>query len=254
MINPNFTAQSESLNFNSTVEAIVKRSCIIDYGIIQEIVADGVVNVAVAVSDTDQNMFCMTCVLANIASSSLTIDVKPSEGDRVLVVYPRMYDDDMFSVPDDDTKKNVIVNPKAKGYNLCSGIAILINQYKEASHKNIITVDNGAVNLKLGYDKDNDKYMTELTTRADGNITVKNPNATVTIDKDGNVTMQAKGKYTIANDVTDLKQVIDGLATELENLVTIGSETTQSTSPATKTSIATWRTGKLNNLLDEASD
>lgn len=250
MTEPNFIAQQDSLNFTSTVEAIIKRSCIIDYGIIQEIVDEGVVNVSVAVSSTKQNMFCMTCVLAGISSSSFTLNVKPAVGDRVLIVYPRLYDDDMFTVPDSNEDKiKVIVNDKAKGYNLCSGIAILINQYKEASHKNIITVDNGAVSLKLGYDKDSDKYKTELTTDSDGAITVKSPKAEVSIDKNGNVKIEAEGKYTIKNQTKDLLTVISGLADELKNLTTQGSSSAQATSPASQLSIETWVNDELKALL-----
>lgn len=249
MSEPNFIAGNECINFDTVVESVIRRSCIIDYGIVEDVPADGVVTVTVAVAETSQAILTMTCVLANIASSSFTIDVKPNKGDRVLVVYPRIYDESMFTVPANDTDKTkIIVNKKAKGYNLLSGIAILLNQYKTASHKNVIHFADGTVELKLGYDKGGDKYTTELSTSSDGDITIKNPNATVTIDKDGNVNMQAKGKYTISNNDTDLKTVIDGLATELENLVTVGSPATQSTSPATKTSITSWRTSKLNRL------
>lgn len=142
MTEPNFISQEAGLNFNTVVEAIIKRSCIIDFGIVQDIVSDGIVDVAVAVSKTKQDMLCMTCVLANIASKAFTLNVKPHKGDRVLVVYPRLYDDKMFNFTGsegDDTK--LIENYEAKGYNLASGIAILLNQYKESGHKNVITID-----------------------------------------------------------------------------------------------------------------
>lgn len=143
-----FIAGNDNLNFNAVVETIIKRSCIIDFGIIQNIPAEGIVDVSVAVSTTQQNMFCMTCVLANVASSSFTVNVKPNIGDRVLIVYPRIYDKDMFTVPDsEDDKKKIIVNEKAKGYNLLSGIAILMNQYKEASHKSVLKAEDGVITI-----------------------------------------------------------------------------------------------------------
>ena len=146
MKEPNFVAGNKSLNFNTVVESIIKRSCIIDFGIVQGIPAKGLVNVSVAVSSTEQNMFCMTCVLANVASSSFTVDLKPNVGDRVLVVYPRMYDDRMFKVTDkEDDNKKIIVNENAKGYNLMSGIAILLNQYKSSGHKNILKIEDGLI-------------------------------------------------------------------------------------------------------------
>lgn len=241
MEDANLLVQEECLNLGTVIEAIIKRSCIIDYGIVQKVVAEGVVDVSVAVAKTEQDMVCMTCVLTNIASSSLTVNVVPHVGDRVLVVYPRMYDDKMFAVPDGDTKQNTIVNPVAKGYNLMSGIAILMNQYKKASHENVITVDDGKVNAKLN--------KVEITTTADGDITLKNPNATVSIDKNGNVAVNAKGKYTFKNDDTDLFTVISNLNTILKTLKTEGTESAQTISPDTVTSLTNWENQKLKALL-----
>ena len=82
----------------------------------------------------------------------------------------------------------------------------------------------------------------------DENINSENLSTTITVDKNGNVTIDAQGKYTVKNGTTDLKQVVDGLATELENLTTVGSPATQATSPASKGTIATWRSSKLNQL------
>lgn len=241
MADANLLVQEECLNLGTVIEAIIKRSCIIDYGIVQKVVAEGVVDVSVAVAKTEQDIVCMTCVLANIASSSLTVNVVPHVGDRVLVVYPRMYDDKMFAVPDGDTKQNTIVNPVAKGYNLMSGIAILMNQYKKASHENVITVDDGKVNAKLN--------KVEITTTADGDITLKNPNATVSIDKNGNVAVSAKGKYTFKNDDTDLFTVMSNLNTILKTLKTEGSSSAQTISSDTVTSLTNWENQKLKALL-----
>mgnify|MGYP003303142138 CR=1 FL=1 len=241
MEDANLLVQEECLNLGTVIEAIIKRSCIIDYGIVQKVVAEGVVDVSVAVAKTEQDIVCMTCVLANIASSSLTVNVVPHVGDRVLVVYPRMYDDKMFAVPDGDTKQNTIVNPVAKGYNLMSGIAILMNQYKKASHENVITVEDGKINAKLN--------KVEVTTTADGDITLKNPKATVSIDKDGNVSINAKGKYTFKNDTTDLFSVISDLNSILKTLKTEGSSSAQTISPDTVTSLANWEDQELKALL-----
>ena len=185
---PNLLAGSDTLNFMSIVESAINQTCIVDYGIIQNVVADGVVNVAVAVSDTEQNMFCMTCVLANIASSSLTIDVAPNPGDRVLVLYPRIYDEDMFTVPENnDDKKKILVKAKANGYNLCCGIAILVNQYKEASHKNIIQVKDGELSMKLAYSKNDDKNLIDFSMDKDGAVSFSNDKCSFSVDKDGAV-------------------------------------------------------------------
>ena len=243
MTDPNFISQEAGLNFNTVVEAIIKRSCIIDFGIVQDVVSDGIVDVAVAVSKTAQDMLCMTCVLANIASKAFTLDIKPHKGDRVLVVYPRLYDDNMFNFTGsegNDTK--LTVNYKAKGYNLASGIAILISQYREAGHKNVITVDDGNVTAKLN--------KVEITTTAEGDITVDNGKATINVDSSGNVSVNAQGKYTIKNGSTSLMDVIDGVAKAVEDFTTVDEK---SASPATKAQVALWRTSQLNSLFSSST-
>lgn len=239
MEDPNLLVQEQGLNFGSVVEAIIKRSCIIDYGIVQEVVSDGVVDVAVAVSRTKQDMICLTCVLANTASSSLTVNIKPNVGDRVLVVYPRIFNDKMFEVPenkddeedDKKKKKEVIVDFNAKGYNLMSGIAILINQYKEASHKNLITVEDGKVDMKLGYyeEDDEEKFHITFSTDEDGAVAFSNEKCNINIDKDGclnaefgyyeeddeekfhdTVTTDKDGAVTVSNDKASLEVSKDG--------------------------------------------
>lgn len=246
MTEPNFISQEAGLNFNTVVEAIIKRSCIIDFGIVQDVVSDGIVDVAVAVSKTKQDMLCMTCVLANIASKAFTLNVKPHKGDRVLVVYPRLYDDKMFNFTGsegDDTK--LIENYEAKGYNLASGIAILINQYKEAGHENLITVEDGNINAKMN--------KVEIVTTKDGDITVDNGKATVSIDKNGNVSVDAQGKYTFKNSSTDLFSVISDLNGILKNLKTTGGETAQAIDPATVTQLVNWENSELKALLNAPS-
>lgn len=242
MREPNFISQEAGLNFNSTVEAIIKRSCIVDYGIVQEVISDGVVNVSVAVSRTKQDMVCMTCVLANIASSAFTLNVKPKKGDRVLIVYPRIYNDEMFNVTDDaGSDSEITVDFEAKGYNICSGIAILMNQYKTTGHKNVITIDEGNVTAKLN--------KVEVTTTSDGDISLKNPKATVTIDKNGNVKVNAQGKYTLKNATKDLLSVISSLNTILKSLKTTGSETAQTISSDTVGLLTNWENNDLKALL-----
>lgn len=288
MEEPNFIAGRECLDFTTVVDAIIRRSCIVDYGIIQRIKADGVVDVAVAVSSTPQNMFCMTCILANVASSAVAIDIKPVVGDRVLVLYPRIYDSTMFSMAESEAdRKKIIVNENAKGYNLCGGIAILINQCK-TFYKNVITAEAGKIDIALAYDTDEEKnkftlsvnekgeftlhsndvsvsadkdgaftLVTKKTTvnyDKDGAITVTAPKASISIDKDGNVVIDSKGMYTIKNDKTDLFKVIKGLSDEVSNLTTEGSSSAQATSATSKLSIETWVTGTLSKLLTDTTE
>ena len=192
MNSSDFVAGREGVGLSSAIEAMIKRSCIIDYGIIQNVVADGVVNVSVAVSKTEQDMIIMTCVLANIASANFTLKIVPKKGDRVLVIYPRIFNDTMFKVEGDETKDTkIIVDKDAKGYNLASGIAVLLNQYKSSGHKNVVTIDEGGtftfVNDKATVSLDSDGYISYEQTEEENNTLFSFSDSGFTIkDKAGN--------------------------------------------------------------------
>ena len=234
---------------------------IVEYGIIKKIPATGIVTVEMAVADSADNIIITNCVLASFSSSSVTVNIKPNIDDKVIVLFPRRFAGKMFNPETNEP----IITDCGNGYTLMGGIAILLNQYQEAYHKNFIDVSDGCITLKMAYSKDEDKNLftfesnadgeltlvsnnVQIATNKDSEITVTNGKATITVDKNGNVTIDAQGKYTVKNGTTDLKQVIDGLAQEVENLTTVGSPATQATSPASKGTIATWRKSKLNQL------
>lgn len=253
---------------------------IVDYGIIKDIPTDGIVTVEMSASKDKQSITVTNCILASFASSSFTVKIKPNIDDKVIVLFPKNYSSRMF----DKEVNETIISQATEGYCLLGGIAILLNQFQDF-HKNYIDFSDGCADIKLAYSKDDDKNFISLNTNKDGEITltvkdkfsqkidkdgalnitsnntsieinkedkitVNNGKATVTIDKNGNVKIDTSGKYTIKNSSTSLKDVIDGVAKELENLTTVGSPATQATSPASKTTIATWRTSKLNLLFE----
>ena len=253
---------------------------IVDYGIIKDIPTDGIVTVEMSASKDKQSITVTNCVLASFASSSFTVKIKPNIDDKVIVLFPKNYSSRMF----DKEVNETIISQATEGYCLLGGIAILLNQFQDF-HKNYIDFSDGCVDIKLAYSENDDKNFISLNTNKDGEITltvkdkfsqkidkngalnitsnntsieinkdneitVNNGKATVTIDKNGNVKIDTSGKYTIKNSSTNLKDVIDGVAKELENLTTVGSPATQATSPASKTTIATWRTSKLNLLFE----
>lgn len=251
---------------------------IVEYGIIKDIPATGIVTVEMAVADSAEDIIITNCVLASFSSSSVTVNIKPNIDDKVIVLFPRRFAGNMFNPETNEP----IITACGNGYTIMGGIAILLNQYQESFHKNFIDVSDGCITLKMAYSEDDDNNLFTFESNADGEltlvsnnvqittnkdseftlvsnnvqiaankdseITVTNGKATITVDKNGNVTIDAQGKYTIKNGTTDLKQVVDGLATELENLTTVGSPATQATSPASKGTIATWRSSKLNQL------
>lgn len=237
---------------------------IVEYGIIKKIPATGIVTVEMAVAGSADDVIITNCVLASFSSSSVTMNIKPNIDDKVIVLFPRRFAGKMFNPETNEP----IITDCGNGYTLMGGIAILLNQYQETYHKNYIDISDGCITLKMAYSEDKDKNLftfesnadgeltlvsndVQIATNKDSEITVTNGKATITVDKNGNVTIDAQGKYTIKNGVTSLKEVTDGLAQEVENLTTVGSPATQATSPASKGTIATWRSSKLNQFFAE---
>ena len=253
---------------------------IVDYGIIKDIPTDGIVTVEMSASKDKQSITVTNCILASFASSSFTVKIKPNIDDKVIVLFPKNYSSRMF----DKEVNETIISQATEGYCLLGGIAILLNQFQDF-HKNYIDFSDGCADIKLAYSEDDDKNFISLNTNKygeitltvkdkfsqkidkdgalnitsnntsikinkDDEITVNNGKATVTIDKNGNVKIDTSGKYTIKNSSTSLKDVIDGVAKELENLTTKGSPAMQATSPESKATIATWRESKLNLLFE----
>ena len=270
--------KSLGISDSDMLHRVIGTTFIVEYGIIKKIPATGIVTVEMAVADSADNIIITNCVLASFSSSSVTVNIKPNIDDKVIVLFPRRFAGKMFNPETNEP----IITDCGNGYTLMGGIAILLNQYQEAFHKNYIDISDGCITLKMAYSEDDDKNLFTFESNADGEltlvsnnvqittnkdseftlvsnnvqiaankdseITVTNGKATITVDKNGNVTIDAQGKYTVKNGTTDLKQVVDGLATELENLTTVGSPATQATSPASKGTIATWRSSKLNQL------
>ena len=253
--------KSLGISDSDMLHRVIGTTFIVEYGIIKKIPATGIVTVEMAVADSADDIIITNCVLASFASSSVTVNIKPNIDDKVIVLFPRRFAGKMFNPETNEP----IITDCGNGYTLMGGIAILLNQYQETYHKNYIDISDGCITLKMAYSEDDDKNLFTFESKADGGLTlvsnnvqvtankdseisVTNGKAKITVDKDGNVTIDAQGKYTVKNGTTDLKQVIDGLATELENLTTSGSPTAQETSPASKGTIAIWRESKLNQL------
>ena len=270
--------KSLGISDSDMLHRVIGTTFIVEYGIIKKIPATGIVTVEMSVADSADNIIITNCVLASFSSSSVTVNIKPNIDDKVIVLFPRRFAGKMFNPETNEP----IITDCGNGYTIMGGIAILLNQYQEKYHKNYIDISDGCITLKMAYSEDDDKNLFTFESNADGEltlvsnnvqittnkdsaftlvsnnvqiaankdseITVTNGKATITVDKNGNVTIDAQGKYTIKNGTTDLKQVVDGLATELENLTTVGSPATQATSPASKGTIATWRQSKLNQL------
>ena len=235
------TAQSES----DMLHRVIGNSFIIEYGIIKDIPADGIVTVEMSVAQKNTDVIITNCVLASFASSSFTMNIKPNFDDKVMVLFPRKYHNDMFNVKNNET----IISEAGTGYNVLTGVAILLNQFQDV-HKNFIDIQDGAVTLKMGYSEDEDTNNVEFTSDNDGNIEIKNPKADikitsegeininngkseVVIDSDGNIKINAQsGKISLKNNSASLFDILDGMLQILNtSLATAGSPASHTVVP-----------------------
>lgn len=219
----NFFLEATAQSTGDMLHRVIGNTFIIEYGIIKAIPATGVVTVEMSVADSAENIIITNCVLANIASSSIAVNVKPNIDDKVLVLFPRKSHSDMYKADKNET----IIAPAGTGYNIFSGIAILLNQYQTATHTNFIDFSDGNLTLSLAYDKDNEKNLINLTTDKDGALTLNlgydsendKPKVALTSDKDGNIQLvnpkitlklNADGSYEITNKKSKVTVGSDG--------------------------------------------
>ena len=165
----NFFIEATSQNLSSVLHRVIGNTFIVEYGIIKAIPSEGVVTVEMSVAEKEKDVVITDCVLASFASSSVTVRIEPNIDDKVIILFPRKFHNDMFQVDKNET----IISDVGTGYNLFSGIAILLNQYQEATHKNYIDIVNGTLTLKLAYNEDDDKNLFELNINEKGAIILK---------------------------------------------------------------------------------
>lgn len=219
---------------SDSIQQVIKRTCIVDFGVIIKVLGKNVIRVGISVADSPEDVQIITCTLVNSCSSAIAVDVEPSEGDKVLVLFPRHYNPKMFNI----NVQEPVIDDSIKGYTRYAGLAFLVNQFSEdykatvkVSKDKNITVDNGKVSVEVSDE-----------------ITVDNGKAKVTIDSNGNVMIESQGKYTIKNNITDLKDVINGLAGTIKTLTTEGTAVAQKVTEATVGNVELWEAEQLNQL------
>ena len=200
-----------SFSESEMVRGLINRTLIVDWGTVKEVLGEGsVVKVLLSVTDRPENTTIVTCMLVSPCSSVLSVNMTPKEGDKVLVLSPRGYDSAMFEVTENT---EVIVNKNLRGYNKMTCIAILYNQFRPDSHKNSIDLTaEGALNLLLGYDSDNDYNNVSLSVLKSGAVTlgliydkdnsVYKVNFAVSADGDVSLNVKDITTITVANDGT----------------------------------------------------
>lgn len=247
-----------------TLHRVINNTFIVEMGIVKDIPSDGIVTVEMSVANDAENIVVTNCVLANFASSSVTVNIKPNIDDKVLVLFPRKFAGGMFNPETNEP----IISEAVTGYCMTGGIAILMNQYQEAFHKNFIDVSDGKLTMKLAYSEDDEKNLLVLETNELGEITLQtNDNFTETINKDGeldikcndtninvnksneiaittgkakvnidssgNITIDAMGgKLSLKNDKASLFSILDGMLKILNSsLATAGSPASHTVVP-----------------------
>ena len=144
MNNEQLVGKAISFSESAMVQGIINRTIIVEWGTIKRIVAKGIVEVLLAVTDRPENTSVITCVLISPCSASFAIDIIPVVGDKVLVLSPRKFDVNMFDVSDNT---EVIERANFTGYNKLSCVAILYNQFRPATYKSSISMNNGIITL-----------------------------------------------------------------------------------------------------------
>ena len=85
------------------IRGMIDGKYILGYGIVEEVMADGIVMVSPSVITKKSEYIAVPCVLGTIASDSLSLNIVPKEKDKVMVFYPRLYDHKMFTKESEGT-------------------------------------------------------------------------------------------------------------------------------------------------------
>lgn len=181
MADKNTFLESTAQSFSDTLHRVIGNTFIVEYGIVKAIPAEGVVTVEMSVAEKASEIIITDCVLASLASSSFSVRIEPNIDDKVIVLFPRKFNNDMFQ----QDKNEPIIKDASTGYNVLSGIAILLNQYQENTHKNFLDISNGVLTLKLAYSENDDKNLFTFTTDENGGFVLSNNKADISLDKDG---------------------------------------------------------------------
>lgn len=236
---------SLSVTEADAIKNIISRKPFIYYGVITKVEGEGIVKVVPSVIGREEDYFEIDCVLATVASQSVAVRIVPHVGDKVMVFSPMNYSNKMF------LKKNngTLLAKNSRGYSIFTGIAVLWNQVQKEDHHNYIVVDSGTVEVHLAYDEEEGANKAVVTIDSDGAFTYSNPNTTLSIGADGNISVTTAGKYSLSNGDTDLLSVFTELINVLKTFKTVGSPSTQSTSPDTATALANWQSEQAEKLL-----
>ena len=226
-----FSKQSDA------IQQVIRRTCIVDYGVIVKVLGDNVVRVGISVADNVEDVQIITCTLVTLCSSAISVNIEAVEGDKVLVVFPRHFNPQMFNTG----KKDPIIDDSIEGYTRYAGLALLINQFDYSSHrKNINISADGVLSVRLPYDENDTANVITAQTDSEGKISLdiaKDSDeddadlVTLTVDQDGNadLTLQqgdvsvikASSEGTLEYGVGDTNKITADLSDQDNNTITV---------------------------------
>ena len=118
----NIFLEATAQSLGDMLHRVINNTFIVEYGIIKNIPAEGIVTVEMSVAEKADDIVITDCVLASFASTSVTVRIKPNIDDKVMVLFPRKFHCDMFQQDNNEP----IIAEATTGYNVLSGIAILL--------------------------------------------------------------------------------------------------------------------------------
>lgn len=201
----NFLLREQTATFSNAVKSIIGRTCIVDFGIVKKVYTNdngdflGVVQVLMSSATNASDIRILNCTLLNVSSKALMVNTIPSVDDKVLVLFPRRFNEDMFNLKNNEA----LVGVNNTGYTPFSGIAILANQFRPSDYQNTLEIKEGTIKLHLPYADINvtedsvnvtDTNSNSVTMNGNGiSLTDTNSNS-VTMNDDG-ISLNALGSY-----------------------------------------------------------
>lgn len=157
---------------SDAVQQILRRTCIVDFGVITEVLGENVVKVGIAVADSVEDVQIIVCTLISPCSATMALNIEPSVGDKVLILFPRHFSSSMFEITEGDPAP--IIDNACQSYSRLGGLAILMNQFDYEKHKNSINISvSGILEYSVG---DTNKITLDLSDQENNKIIISDSN------------------------------------------------------------------------------
>jgi hypothetical protein len=156
---------------SDAIQQVLRRTCIVDFGVITEVLGENVVKVGIAVADSIEDVQIIICTLISPCSATIALNIEPSVGDKVLIFFPRHFSSSMFKVTDVPAP---IIDSACQSYSRLGGLAILMNQFDYDKHKKSINISvAGTLEYSVG---DTNKITLDLSDQDSNKITISDSN------------------------------------------------------------------------------